>query len=545
MEARQEDVMNMTIDGHVWKSMFAAGVRWLEKIVPDINALNVYPVPDGDCGTNMTFTMRASLAEAEKCSEVSVGAVTEAIATGALMGARGNSGVILSQIFRGLKQGLAGKDEMTGKDLADALREAATTAHDALSHPVDGTILTVIRCAAEAAEAAAADNAASPVSVMEAVITAAREAVIDTPNLLDVLREAGVVDAGGHGLFTFFEGALLELKGETDGRSPEVLASLLPVLDTQVDSDEDEAYGFCTQFMLKGNNLDIARLRGELEGMGKSVIVVGDESVIRVHIHTPEPDAVIARASGYGKVNDIDIGNMDEQHQEYLLVKRDKKAPLPIAVIAVVQGEGMVKVFTDLGVAAVIPGGQTMNPSTMDFLETIVELPSDNIILLPNNKNVVPAAQLVQTLADKNVRVVPTETIPQGIAALVAFVPELDFVENIAEMMESYRTVRTIEVTRSTRDTKVADLEIKNGQIIGLLNGKLLAAGDNATSVVLDLLERCRDRSMEIVTVYYGKETDEAAANALAAEIGKACPGLEIGVVAGGQPHYPYMISVE
>ena len=534
-----------TIDGAAWQAMFAAGVAWLEKIVPDINALNVYPVPDGDCGTNMTLTLRSSLEQVAKCGGGTVSAVADAIAKGALMGARGNSGVILSQIFRGLKQGLEGKDTIDARDLAAAFREGSLTAYAALSHPVDGTILTVMRSVAEAAEKVALEPGATPISVMDSALAAAREAVIDTPNLLDVLREAGVVDAGGHGLFTFLEGALLELKGETDGRKPEVLSSVLPPGGITVTAPEEESYGYCTQFMLNGQGLSVEAVRELIETMGKSVIVVGDSSVIRVHIHTLEPDAVINKVSAWGDVVDVDINNMDEQHRDFLLMKRDKDAPLTAAVVAVVQGDGLIKVYSDLGVAAVITGGQTMNPSTMDFLEPIESLPSDNIIILPNNKNVIPTAKLVQTLSQKNVHVIPTETVTQGIAALVAFIAENEFAENITEMMDSYGSVYTIEITRATRATTVADIPIKAGQIIGLLDGELLAAGDATPGVVLQLLGRLDMNAASVVTLYYGKDTTAAEARALADAVTETYPDVEIGVVEGGQPNYSFLISVE
>ncbi len=534
-----------TINGQVWKAMFTAGVNWLEKIVPDINALNVYPVPDGDCGTNMVLTMKSSLAQMEKCDCETVSSIAEAIARGALMGARGNSGVILSQIFRGLMLGLEGKDTIGASDLASALQKGSVTAYAALSHPVDGTILTVMRSIADAAQKAASEPGASPVSVMDSALTAAREAVIDTPNLLNVLREAGVVDAGGHGLFTFLEGALLELKGETDGRSPEVLSTLLPLTESAGVALEEETYGFCTQFMLNGNGMSVETVRRMLESMGKSVIVVGDSSVIRVHIHTLEPDTVIEQASVYGAVVDVDINNMDEQHRDFLLMKRDRNAPLPAAVIAVVQGEGLIKVFSDLGVAAVITGGQTMNPSTMDFLETIEQIPSDNIILLPNNPNVIPTANLVQTLSGKNVRVIPTETVPQGIAAMVTFIPEIDFDQNIAEMMEAFGSVRTIEITHATRATTVSDIDIRAGQMIGLLDGELLAAADTPADVIMDLLKRLDMTAVEFITLYYGKDTTVEEAREIGDAVSGAYPGAEVGVVAGGQPNYFYLISVE
>lgn len=535
----------VTLDGHDLKAMFAAGADRLEKIVPDINALNVYPVPDGDCGTNMLFTLRASLEETTRVVNGNASAMAEALARGALMGARGNSGVILSQMWRGLAQELKEKGIVDVRDLARALQKAAETAYLALSKPVEGTILTVMRDVAAAAGQESTSPDASSVSVLTAAVNAARASVMNTPDLLAVLKDAGVVDAGGHGLFTFLEGALLHLKGDTDNRSPELLSQPTPQLTASMAAVQgEESYGYCTQFMLRGQGLSTARLRSALEGLGESLIVVGDVSTIRVHIHTLNPEAVTGLASSFGRVFDADIRNMDEQHQEFLLMNRGRTS-LPSAVVAVVNGDGMVNVFADLGVAAIVPGGQTMNPSTNDIFLTVEEVPSDNIILLPNNKNIIPAALLVRELTRKNLRVIPTRTIPQGISALISFVPEEDFEANLAQMEAAIDTVRTIEITRSTRDTKVNGLEVKGEQFIGLLDGELLAAGKGPEEVIFQLLARLDLSQASIVTLYFGKDASENEAKQISARICKLYPVLDVGVVKSGQPNYHYIISVE
>jgi DAK2 domain fusion protein YloV len=536
-----------TLDGYDLKAMFSAGAAWLEKIVPDINALNVYPVPDGDCGTNMLLTLRASLEATGGVVNGDIGPVADAVARGALMGARGNSGVILSQIWRGLAQCLTDKKVVDAGGLAEALQNAADTAYLALSNPVEGTILTIIRDAASAADREASSAGASPVSVLAAAVAAARASVLNTPELLNVLKEAGVVDAGGHGLYTFLEGALLYLQGDTDGRSPEVLLAnyLTPAAEIAAGPRQDNSYGFCTQFMIRGLGLNIANLRTALDGLGESLIVVGDVSDIRVHIHTHDPEKVTKLASTFGNLFDINIRNMDEQHQDFLLMQRGRTSSLPAAVVAVVNGDGLVNVFADLGVAAIVPGGPTMNPSTTDILRTVEDVPSENIILLPNNKNIIPAALLVRQLTKKNLKVIPTKTIPQGISALVSFVPEDDFETNVLKMSEAIDTVRTIEIARATRATRVNNLDIKKGQFIGLFDGELLAAGDRPDDVIFQLLARTDLSLSNIMTIYYGKDASEADANRISDAIDQRYPEVDIGVVKSGQPNYYYIVSVE
>jgi len=536
-----------TLKGNDLRAMLIAGTGWLKKIVPSINALNVYPVPDGDCGTNMLLTMHSSLAEAAKLdNDAGISVMSEAIAKGALMGARGNSGVILSQIWRGLFDGMGTKETVDAQGLSLALKQASEVAYSALTNPVEGTILTVIRDAATAAEKEASINGANLLSTMEAAVVAARASVKNTPNLLPVLKDSGVVDAGGHGLYTLLEGALLHLKADIDDRSPDLLTTRLP-LDVQLPQvpKDEEPFGFCTQFMIRGENLNAAEIENKLMDMGSSLMVVGGSSAIRVHIHTLDPDEVLRVASSYGRLVDKEINNMDEQHIEFLVIHQEKITKLGTAIISVVNGDGMVDVFCDLGVSAVIPGGQTMNPSTMDMLQTVEKVTPDNIIFLPNNKNVIPTALLVQSITEKRIEVIPTETIPQGISALIAFIPENDFEINVEQMKQAVSTVRTIEITKATRNTKANGIKVEKGEIIGLLDGELLGVGDSNWNVIFQLLERIDAATASILTLYFGKDADENEAEQISERIHQEYPEMKIGVVNGGQPNYTYIISLE
>lgn len=537
--------LKTTIDGYELRDIFTAGADWLEKVVPDINALNVFPVPDGDTGTNMLLTIRASL-EATRDLNGNASAVIQAIDKGALMGARGNSGVILSQIFHGIAEELKGKDTIDAENLARALQRASDTAYLALSHPVEGTILTVMRDAANAAYKAISNSSGSIISVLTAAVRGARASVMDTPNLLPVLKEAGVVDAGGHGLYTFLQGALLHFTGNVDNRMPELLSTGRPLIKGAKEfSYEEDLYGFCTQFMVRGQNLKVVNLRNALENLGKSLIVIGDDSMLRVHIHTHDTEPVIKVASSFGKIIDVDIRDMDEQHQDFLLIKQSYSGKCDTAVIAVVNGAGIMNVFADLGVAAVVPGGQTMNPSTMDILRTVERVDSDNIVILPNNKNVISTALLVQSLTKKNLKIIPTKTIPQGISAMVEYVPESDFETNIKQMSANIATVKTIEITQAISTVKINGLKIRQGQFIGLLDGELLVASDTVEDAVFQFFNIIDLTKSHLVTLYFGKETDKTSADRISNQILERYPNIELGVVSGEQPYYQYIISVE
>ncbi len=530
--------------GRQLRDMFAAATARLEQSAADIDALNVFPVPDGDTGTNMLLTMRSTMAEALRAPDESASAVARAMARGALMGARGNSGVILSQVLRGLAQGLEGKQAFDGHDLASCLAEASSLAYRGMSHPVEGTMLTVIREASDAAQQAISGNSAGVESVLEATVNAARESVARTPSLLPVLRQARVVDAGGQGFLVILEGALACLRGDGEAaayRGPQTVPATSPAAVGELEAEG--SYGYDTELLVTGENLDPDRVRQELESMGESLIVVGDGNTLKVHIHTLTPGEVITYASRKGTLHDVHILNMDDQHAAFR-----ERSPAPagdIAIIAVVSGDGMAQVFRSMGVSAIVPGGQTMNPSTGELLEAIEAVPARKAILLPNNLNVVPVAEQARSLAGKEVAVVPTLSTPQGVAALLAFNYEVDLESNAAAMERARGTVTTAEVTRAVRSRQLGKLKTKQGQPIGLVDGELVAAGDDMLRVLEDMLPRMNLDGAEVVTVYYGADTGPSQADEAAGVIRRRAPQAQVEVVNGGQPHYHYIISVE
>jgi DAK2 domain fusion protein YloV len=539
-----------SVAGQELREMFSAATSWLEKSSEEIDALNVFPVPDGDTGTNMLLTMRSTMEEAYRAPDHSASGVAQAMAKGALMGARGNSGVILSQIYRGLAQGLEGKESFTAADLANALQQSAIVAYKALSNPVEGTMLTVMKDTAAAAQAQVAGGNDDIISVLEATVNAAGDSVANTPRLLKVLKDAGVVDAGGQGLYTILEGVLRYLKGETELmrlRKPQIIVSDLPHTASlpQTVGAEEIPYGYCTEFMLKGEKLEPDDIRKRLEKKGESLIVVGDDSTVRIHIHTMEPGDIVHFATKLGTMHQVSIRNMDEQHQDFLEMQKERMPTADAAVIAVAAGDGLTDVFGSLGAATVVPGGQTMNPSTKDLLQAVESTFSDNVIILPNNKNIVLTAEQVPSLTKKTVKVVPTKTIPQGVVALLSFDYEADFNTNAQIMEKALSSVRSIEVTRAVRSTKVNGLKIKRKQPIGLLDGDLVAVGDSNIDVINQVLAKIDLDKAEIVTIYYGAEAESAEAEQISAIISEQHPQLQIEVIRGGQPHYSYIISIE
>ncbi len=537
-----------TTDGLALREMFSTATTWLEKSVSDIDALNVFPVPDGDTGTNMLLTMRSAIEEAYRAPDHSASAVAQAMAKGALMGARGNSGVILSQIWRGLAMGLSKKDIFTGKDFAEAFLQASKIAAKGLSNPVEGTILTVIREAAYAGQEFAANNGDDLVAVMAVIVDAANKSLANTPNLLPVLKDAGVVDAGGQGLYTILEGSLRYLRGEGEQmqfRKPQIVASSvtaparLPPM-----SVKEEPFGYCTEFLLKGQNIDPDKLRDRLKKLGESLIVVGDKSNVRVHIHTLDPGAILHFVNPVGTMHQVSIRNMDEQHEEYLEMQKQRLPATNVAIIAVAPGDGISDVFNSLG-ALVVPGGQTMNPSTKDILLAVESVVADKVIILPNNKNIVLTAGQVHSLTKKSIKVVPTKTVPQGVAALLAFDYESDFETNAKVMEKARGSVRTIEITRAIRTTKIGDMRIRKNQAIGLLDTDLAAVGNTALDVLHKVLDEIDIEEAEVVTVYYGLDIEKSDAEKIASDFRENHTNLQIEIVKGGQPHYEYIISIE
>jgi hypothetical protein len=538
-----------SIGGQELREMFGAATGWLEKSSADIDALNVFPVPDGDTGTNMLLTMRSTIEEAYRAPDRSASAVAYAMAHGALMGARGNSGVILSQILRGLAQKLADKETLTAADLASALQESSAMAYRGISNPVEGTMLTVIKDVAAAVKTEAASNGKDLIATMETAVNAASESVANTPNLLKVLRESGVVDAGGQGLQTILDGALRYLRGEMEQmrfRKPQIIvtdmhATKLP----QMIAADEIPYGYCTEFLLKVEKLETDKIRKKLEKKGESLIVVGDDSAARIHIHTLEPGSVIAYATGLGTIHQVSIRNMDEQHQDFLEMQKDKGLAMDTAIVAVVSGEGLSDVFTSLGVTVIVPGGQTMNPSTKDLLQAVEQAASDKVIILPNNKNIVATANQVQSLTEKKIEVVPTTTIPQGVAALLAFDYEANLESNIQIMTRAVTAVKTVEICRAVRSARIGDLKVKKKQPIGFLDGDLVAAGEDCLEVLNKMLSKLELGKVEVITIYYGADTKSAEAEQVASNIRSQYPQLQIEVVRGGQPHYNYIVSIE
>jgi hypothetical protein len=481
-----------------------------------------------------------------------------AMAKGALMGARGNSGVILSQIIRGLAQAAREQQRLDVAGLARGLREGAASAYKAVTQPREGTILTVAREAADAAEVEAHRDGRDVLAVMTSAAEAARESVAKTPTLLPVLAEAGVVDAGGQGFYVMLEGSLRYLRGQEEevpagapvGRE-ELERDWLSVtsqMHSQVHAQGQAMYGYCTEFLVSGENLPGEDVQARMLELGDSVLVVGDESLVRVHVHTNDPGAALSFCTAFGRLNQVKVDNIEAQAEQFLAMHQRQTAfaePSEIATVAVVAGEGMEQIFRSMGATAVVRGGPTMNPSARELLDAIEQCPSDKAILIPNDKNIVMAAQQVIPLSKKEVRVVKTTTLPQGVAALLAFSPDVDLDANTEAMEEARTTVHTVEVTRAIRSTRVGGLRIREGQAIAVVNGELKVAQKTPAEAVKAALEHLPLVELSLVTLYYGEGTTEQDVHALARELRRLYPHHDVEVVSGGQPHYYYIVSVE
>jgi uncharacterized protein len=541
------DLSESPCGGPEFRQMIQASMNWLERHTPSINALNVFPVPDGDTGTNMYLTLQSAWQEITANDSMTTPAVAQAMAHGALMGARGNSGVILSQLFRGMAQVLEQVQFIDAATLARALDQASQTAYKAVIRPVEGTILTVARRAAEAATEAAGEMDDIE-GLLHTVVAAAKQAVAETPGQLPVLAEAGVVDAGGQGFYVILDGMLRHLRGETILSETDLEASV----DVAHADGLAEGYGYDVQFILRGEGLDVDRIRADIDAMGDSTLVVGDSSVIKVHVHTPEPGYPLNYGAALGSLSRIIVENMQEQFEEFSVGRpaapprvAPKAAPDGIAIVAVVPGAGLARVYESLGTAAIVEGGQTMNPSTENLLKSIEALENRDIIILPNNKNVILTAQQAQTLSDRNIQVVPSKTVPQGISALLAFNYQADLENNVRVMQGALDEVQTGEVTQAVRSVTLDGIDVQEGQIIGLLNGRLVLAGSQIDDVVIELIEKMSEEDLEIVTLYYGEGVTQGEAEALAGRIAERYPDYEIEAIDGGQPHYPYILSGE
>lgn len=533
-------------DGRGLKRLISAGLAWLERHQAAINALNVYPVPDGDTGTNMLLTMQSAYQSIQESPEEDVGTIAQQVAHGALMGARGNSGVILSQIFRGFARSLEGLPAFDAVQFASALREAATMAYKGVIKPVEGTILTVAREASEAAVTAAASSG-DLTYLLEVVVREARDSVTRTPSLLPVLAEAGVVDAGGQGLFIILEGMLRYSRGERLTVDVE-LAAAMDLHPLHLESEE--GYGYDIQFIVHGERLDVEEIRRTIASMGDCALVVGDSRAVKVHVHSPEPGTPINYGASVGSISRVIVENMQEQYQDFILSKAQRpvapvEPPSGIGTVVVAPGPGLTTVFESLGASVVVPGGQTMNPSTEELLRAVERTPSQDVIILPNNKNIVLAAEQAKAMSEKNVEVVPTITVPQGITALLALNFQADLAANVGIMAEAANTIETAEITTAVRSVQINGMAVEEGEVIGLVNGKLSVKGSELDRVVMDALSQMRVEEYEIVTIYYGETVTADEAQQLADDIMERYPEQEVEVVDGGQPHYHYILSVE
>ena len=541
------------VDGILLKFLANAGLSWLSANQQTVNALNVFPVPDGDTGTNMVLTMQAACREIISLDERNVGKVAHALAQGALMGARGNSGVILSQLWRGFSRSLDVRPRMNSSDIALALATARDTAYQGVVRPVEGTILTVASDVAKAANEAHS-KAATPLQILEEVVGAADQSVQRTPELLHVLREAGVVDSGGKGLFFILEGMLRAIRGES---LDQPAATVQPLSAIQIREAEERVepgqdYEVVVDFR-PDRPLDIVAFYDELQQMGTSIQLGQGEDIYRMHIHVPTEKRYrpVDYIMKLGSVSKVSIENLQEQalqsteEQSAKAYRLASVLPGQLASVVVAPGKGLARVFASLGAAAIVPGGQTMNPSTQEILGAFENLPTDQIIILTNNENVQMAAQQAKDLTVKRVMIVPSLTVPEGIAAMIAFSAEGSMEMVARAMTQALCSVQTGEVTVATRDVDLNGLHIEKGQMIGLLNGDLAVSGETLQETLERLLVHGRAQTCELIALYWGGELTAAEAKKIEEQIRKKFPAQEIELIEGGQPHYPFILSLE
>jgi DAK2 domain fusion protein YloV len=540
-----------SLNGPAVREMFAAATAWLDRNKEAVNAINVFPVPDGDTGTNMYLTMRSTMEEAQRCEDATAGGMLAAMSHGALMGARGNSGVILSQILRGVARALDGADTLDSKLLAAAFHEGSAAAHKAVTKPTEGTVLTVIREVAESANVDGDDLLAA----MEAAVATAAASVENTPNLLPVLKEAGVVDAGAKGLYVLLEGMLKHLRGEEmeepAAASTAVGHSWLTDVE-QRHASEASPYGYCAEVLLEGQGLDVDEIRETMLALGDSVIVVGDGQIVRIHVHTDDPGAVLSEGTAVGQLAQVKIDNINRQAQRFVEMHHESDvaslipaAPAVMSTVAVAPGEGLAEVFRSTGCEQIVSGGPTMNPSTKDILDAINACNSDQVAVLPNDKNIILAAEQAAAMTAKHARVVKSRSVPQGLAALLAINPEEGMEENAPAMEAALSSVRTIEITRAARSTTLGGVKVEAGQVIAIVDDELKLAADTPEEAALQALGRLARGGTSLVTLYYGADTTVAQAEALADRLRSELDRHDVEVVFGGQPHYQYIISLE
>ena len=540
------------IDAKILKEMFVSGANNLQNHKDLVDKLNVFPVPDGDTGTNMSLTISYAMKELSKLENGTITEIGKALSKGSLMGARGNSGVILSQIVRGFAKSIEGKDKLNTEDLANAFKNGSDTAYKAVIKPIEGTILTVVRESSDfAVKNYKKEN--DLVKFFEMVIKEAKESLDRTPELLKALKEAKVVDSGGKGLVLIYEGMLSALKGNFI--SLKESTSNTNTISSQAQANavntEDIKFSYCTEFILESDKVQDTEIRDMMLKYGDSLVVVGDEGVIKVHVHTNDPGLVLQDALKFGQLVTIKIENMKIQHENIVLNVQDETASSEeieekeFGFIATSMGDGLATILKEFGVDHIIEGGQTMNPSTEDFINAIDNINAKNIFIFPNNSNIIMAANQAKEISEKNIIVIPTKNIPQGFTALVSFNAEASVEENEEAMMNSLSLVKSGQVTYAVRDTVMNDIDVKEGNIIGIAEGKLLSAGEKVEEITRDLVEKLVDEDTAIITLFYGEDVSEEDANELRDLLEEKFEDIDVELYYGGQPLYYYLISVE
>ncbi len=537
------------IDNIMFKKMLIGAATNLENNKSLVDSLNVFPVPDGDTGTNMNLTVQSAVKEINNLTEFSITKIAEAVAKGSLMGARGNSGVILSQLFRGFAKGMVNVNQITPRITAEAFKLASSTAYKAVMKPTEGTILTVARETADKA-LEICDSSTDMIIFLEDVIKQSKITLDKTPELLPVLKQAGVVDAGGKGLICLLEGALAALKGveiKKEQNATEIIETQAEV--SEYGNEDEIVFAYCTEFMIKNSKKSHEQFLPLIMDKGDSIVCVGSDDIIKVHIHTNNPGLILSKAVTFGEIINIKIDNMKEQFRN-----KQKSAPVQAPVstekkeygfVSIGFGEGIQKVFYDLKVDYFISGGQTMNPSTEDIIEAVNKINAEHIIILPNNSNIILAAQQAKELSEKNLHVIPTKTIPQGVSAMLAFNEDNSIEENVNDMTAAINTVKTGQVTYAVRDTSMNGLDIKKDDIIALHDKDIVNHGSDIEEQTIELIKKMVDEENFLITIFYGEMIDEKTAKNLKDKVEEIAEQCDIEIVYGGQPLYYYIISVE
>ncbi len=547
---------HLKINGQRFYNMVVNASNKLESEKDYVNSLNVFPVPDGDTGTNMSMTFRSAVSEIQNLRELSLGEMSKKLAKGALMGARGNSGVILSQILRGIAKGLEGKNEINSEEFAKSLVEGRKSAYKAVMRPTEGTILTIIRAAGESAEKSTEKDITK---LLNEVCNYSKTVLDKTPEMLPVLKQAKVVDAGGMGLLIILTGMYEALLNDLDNITLKETKASKNVSAAKNLGKTDIKFGYCTEFIILNSVNDIESFKEDLSHYGDSMVVVSDDDVVKVHIHTNDPGLILSKVVKLGELTKIKIENMKEQHRHVLGIEdmdesgsstaEEPKEMTAVnkenAFISVAAGDGIVDILKDLGIDKVIEGGQTMNPSTQDFINAINEINAENIYILPNNKNIIMAATQAAELSDKNVIVIASKTIPQGITAITVFNPEISSKENVKNMNDAIGTVKTGSITYAVRESETDNLSIKKGDILGIMDGKITNVGDDAYSVCEELISKMVDNDSELITIFYGEDCDKEKVDNMVNKLEEEYSDIDLQCYKGNQPIYYFILSVE